>query len=146
MKAISGIVTVLVVIVILAFLTGAIYIVDETQQVVITQFGRPVGEAVTRAGLHIKMPIVQMANYFDKRLLQWDGDPNQILANNSVRNNSTFTIATLRIGAKTIEDVKFTVLHRQNNPIVLGSDVMRRIGRYTVDEEAREIIFEYRED
>jgi peptidoglycan-associated lipoprotein len=76
----------------------------------------------------------------------FDGDPNQILANNSVRNNSTFTMSTLRIGAKTIEDVKFTVSHRQNNPIVIGADVMRRIGQYTINEDAREIVFEYRED
>jgi len=78
MKTISGIVTGLVIIVVLAFLTGVIYIVDETKQVVITQFGRPVGKAVTNAGLHLKKPLIQMANYFDKRLLEWDGDPNQI--------------------------------------------------------------------
>lgn len=78
MKAISGIITALVVIVVLAFLTGVVYIVDETQQVVITQFGRPVGKAVTTAGIHFKKPLIQVANYFDKRLLQWDGDPNQI--------------------------------------------------------------------
>ncbi|MBL7068294.1 MAG: protease modulator HflC [Candidatus Omnitrophica bacterium] len=78
MRTISGIIIGLVVIVILAFLTGVIYVVDETQQVVITQFGRPVGDAVTAAGLHLKKPLIQMANYFDKRLLQWDGDPNQI--------------------------------------------------------------------
>ncbi len=78
MKIISAIVVGLVVIVILAFISGVVYIVDETQQVVITQFGKPIGNAVTEAGLHFKKPIVQMANYFDKRLLEWDGDPNQI--------------------------------------------------------------------
>ncbi len=70
---------VLVVVSALLFVTGAIYIVSETQQVVITQFGKPVGEPVTDAGLHFKIPYpVQEARYFDKRLLEWDGDPNQI--------------------------------------------------------------------
>jgi len=54
------------------------YTVDETQQVVITQFGRPVGEAVTTAGLNFKTPFLHKANYFEKRFLEWDGDPNQI--------------------------------------------------------------------
>ena len=60
------------------FLIGAIYLVSEVQQVVITQFGKPVGDPVTKAGLHFKLPFVQEAHYFDKRLLEWDGDPNQI--------------------------------------------------------------------
>ena len=58
--------------------SGALYVVDETQQVVITQFGEPIGEPVTQAGLYFKLPVVQIANYFDKRILRWDGDPNQI--------------------------------------------------------------------
>lgn len=56
----------------------SIYVVNETQQVVITQFGRPIGDAVTEPGLKIKTPFVQKANYFEKRYMEWDGDPNQI--------------------------------------------------------------------
>lgn len=58
--------------------SGAFYTVDETQQVVVTQFGQPIGEPITVAGLKFKMPITQTANYFEKRILTWDGDPNQI--------------------------------------------------------------------
>lgn len=58
--------------------SGAFYIVDETQQVVVTQFGKLVGNPIAEAGLHLKMPFVQTANYFDKRILEWDGDANQI--------------------------------------------------------------------
>ena len=54
------------------------YIVSETQQVIITRFGQPVGAAVTEAGLHFKIPFIQTANFFDKRFLEWDGDPNQV--------------------------------------------------------------------
>jgi len=59
-------------------LSQSIYVVNETQQVVITQFGRPIGEAVTEPGLNIKTPFVQKANFFEKRYMEWDGDPNQI--------------------------------------------------------------------
>jgi membrane protease subunit HflC len=68
----------LAIIVILAFMSGLVFIVDETKQVVITQFGRPVGQPITMSGLHFKKPLIQQANYFEKRVLQWDGDPNQI--------------------------------------------------------------------
>lgn len=54
------------------------YIVNEAEQVVVTQFGRPVGEAVVEAGIQFKLPFIQTANYFDKRYLEWDGDPNQV--------------------------------------------------------------------
>ncbi len=57
---------------------GAFYTLQEGQQAVIVQFGRTVGEPVTTAGLHLKMPLIQEVRRFEKRLLTWDGDPNQI--------------------------------------------------------------------
>jgi membrane protease subunit HflC len=59
-------------------LSGAFYVVREGEQVVITQFGRPVGEPVKDAGLNFKIPFIQAVNRFEKRLLNWDGSPNQI--------------------------------------------------------------------
>ena len=59
-------------------LSGTVYQVGMTQQVVITEFGDPVGQAVTEPGLHVKKPFIQKANYFDKRFLEWNGDPNQV--------------------------------------------------------------------
>jgi modulator of FtsH protease HflC len=56
----------------------AAYIVDETEQVVVTQFGKVVGNPKTEAGLYFKIPVIQQANYFPKNLLQWDGDPGQV--------------------------------------------------------------------
>jgi membrane protease subunit HflC len=62
-----------------AFLVyNAAYTVDETQQVIITQFGRIVGTPKTDPGLRFKVPFIQRANYFAKNLLDWDGDPGQI--------------------------------------------------------------------
>lgn len=60
------------------FLFTAAYVVDETEQVVVTQFGRVVGEPKTEPGLYFKLPVIQQATYFPKNLLQWDGDPGQI--------------------------------------------------------------------
>jgi membrane protease subunit HflC len=61
-----------------AFLTGGAYIVKEYNQVVITQFGKPIGAPITEAGLHFKIPFIQKANRFDKRALEWDGAPNEM--------------------------------------------------------------------
>jgi len=57
------------------------YILREGQQAVITQFGAPVGQPVTEAGLKFKTPFIQHVQYFEKRILIWDGDPNQIPTN-----------------------------------------------------------------
>lgn len=58
--------------------SGVFYTVEEGQQAIVLQFGRPVGETVTQAGLHFKLPFIQEVRRFEKRLLIWDGEPNQI--------------------------------------------------------------------
>ena len=59
-------------------LFSSAFVVSEPEQVVITQFGRPVGEPITSPGLYFKVPFVQTVNRFDKRFMEWDGDPNQV--------------------------------------------------------------------
>ena len=54
------------------------YTVSETEQVIITQFGEPVGEPVISPGLHFKIPFIQRLNVFENRFLEWDGNPNQV--------------------------------------------------------------------
>ena len=66
----------LLVIVIIGF--GSIYIINETEQAIVTQFGKPVGGAKMDAGLHFKIPIIQKVIKFDKRILEWDGSANEI--------------------------------------------------------------------
>jgi membrane protease subunit HflC len=56
-------------------LPGAFYTVEQTEQVILTQFGRPVGAPVVEPGLHFKLPFIQTVNSLDKRFLQWDGAP-----------------------------------------------------------------------
>ena len=57
---------------------SSIYTVSETEQVIRTQFGRPVGGVINRPGLHVKLPFVQDVHRFDKRWLEYDGDANEI--------------------------------------------------------------------
>jgi len=69
---------IIVVVVLLILLANSLYILDERHQVIITQFGDPVGDAITNAGLHFKIPFIQKVHTFEKRILEWDGDPKQI--------------------------------------------------------------------
>jgi len=62
----------------LIIILSAFYQVTETEQVIITQFGKPVGDPVIDPGIHVKLPFIQKANFFEKRFLEWDGDPNQV--------------------------------------------------------------------
>jgi len=57
---------------------ASVYIVTEGQQAIITQFGKPIGDPITSAGLYMKKPFIQEVRYVDKRILSWDGYPNQI--------------------------------------------------------------------
>lgn len=57
---------------------GSFFVVDETEQVILLQFGKPIGEPIKEAGLHFKIPFIQDVKVFEKRVLQWDGDENQI--------------------------------------------------------------------
>lgn len=77
-KATRNIIVIVVAFAILIVLLNALYVVSETNQVIITQFGEPIGDAITKPGLHMKVPFIQKANYFEKRWLEWDGDANQI--------------------------------------------------------------------
>ncbi|MEC8209290.1 MAG: SPFH domain-containing protein, partial [Verrucomicrobiota bacterium] len=59
-------------------LRASIYTLDQAEQAVIVQLGAPVGDPVTKPGLHFKLPFIQEVRRFDKRVISWDGDPNQI--------------------------------------------------------------------
>jgi modulator of FtsH protease HflC len=75
MNPVKPIVLLVLVGIVVFILTSALYAVSEIEQVIITQFGRPVGAAVTTAGLKLKVPFIQEVNRIDKRILEWDGSP-----------------------------------------------------------------------
>ena len=72
--------TIILIFVLAVFIIGfsSIYIINEAEQAVVTQFGKPVGGAITDAGLHFKTPLIQTVIKFDKRILEWDGSANEI--------------------------------------------------------------------
>ena len=74
---IKGALIALVIVGILLIFSSA-YVVDETEQVVVTQFGRVIGQPKNAPGLYFRIPFIQNATYFPKNLLQWDGSPGQI--------------------------------------------------------------------
>jgi membrane protease subunit HflC len=62
----------------LLLVSSAAYVVNEVEQAIITQFGEPIGDPVTEPGLHFKIPLLHEVHRFDKRFLEWDGDPNEL--------------------------------------------------------------------
>jgi membrane protease subunit HflC len=105
----KGPIILIVLLVVGVFVYQSAYIVNETQQVVVTQFGRIVGSPVTSPGLKFKLPFIQNANYFPKILLSWDGDPGQIPTL-----DKTFIYVDTFARWKIVDPVKF--FQTVNNP------------------------------
>ncbi|WP_375584360.1 protease modulator HflC [Cyclobacterium xiamenense] len=74
----SKILYIVLVIVGLVLVGQSVFILDETQQAIVTQFGKPVGEPRTSPGVNFVIPFIQKVQFFDKRYLEWDGDKNQV--------------------------------------------------------------------
>ncbi len=72
------VITAFIIAAVLLLLDNSVYKVRETEQVIITQFGKPVGDAVTEAGLKFKVPFIQQVNPIEKRILEWDGNPSNM--------------------------------------------------------------------
>lgn len=77
-KSIFGGVILILALAALPILFSSMYAIDEAEQAIVIQFGRPVGNTISEPGLHFKLPFIQEVRRFDKRLISWDGDPNQI--------------------------------------------------------------------
>jgi len=105
----TGPIILIVLLVVGVFVYQSAYIVNETQQVVVTQFGRIIGSPVTSPGLKFKVPFIQNANYFPKNLLSWDGDPGQIPTL-----DKTFIYVDTFARWKIVDPVKF--FQTVNNP------------------------------
>ena len=56
----------------------SLFRIDETEQIIITQFGKPVGGVMAEAGLKVKLPFIQKVNRIEKRILLWDGSANDM--------------------------------------------------------------------
>jgi modulator of FtsH protease HflC len=75
---IRNILLIILAVAIISVTFSGVFILDETQQAIVTQFGKPVGQPRTQPGMNFKVPFIQKVQYFDKRFLEWDGDVNQV--------------------------------------------------------------------
>lgn len=75
---IRNILLIILAVAVIAVTFSGVFILDETQQAIVTQFGKPVGQPRTQPGMNFKVPFIQKVQYFDKRFLEWDGDVNQV--------------------------------------------------------------------
>ena len=119
-------------------LSGVFYTVDQTEQVIITQFGKPVGDPITGPGLHFKIPFVQNVNSLDKRFLEWDGAPVAI----PTRDKTYIHVNTF--ARWRIEDPKlyFVRLHDERSAQsrledILGSETRNSIAKHDLIEIVR---------
>ena len=123
---------------ILFVLGGALYTVHETETVILTQFGRPVGEPVTEPGLHFKTPFVQEVNRLEKRILEWDGDPTEMPTKDKMY-ISVDTFARWRISDPSTYFVKLGSERRALSRLedIIGSEVRTAIAGHELIEVVR---------
>ena len=129
---------IIIVVILVIALFAAAYVVDETEQVVITRFGKAVGDPIKDPGLNFKIPWFEKANYFPKNLLEWDGDPGQVPTL-----DKTFISVDTFARWKIVDPLKF--FRTVNNPQaalgrlddIIGSTVRNFITSYNLIETVR---------
>ena len=112
----------------LVLIFASTYTVSETEQVIITQFGQPIGAPVTEAGLHFKTPFVQTVNRIEKRILEWDGDVTEMPTKDKLY-ISIDTFARWRIKDA---QIYFIRIHDERSAISRISDILGSETRNTV--------------
>lgn len=123
----------------LAVVGGAsLYTVSETEQIVITQFGKPVGEPVLEAGLHFKLPFIQKVLRFDKRLLPWDGPTSPMPTRDKVyievNTFARWRISDPRVFLEKLRDERGAISRLTD---ILGSETRNVIARHDFIEAVR---------
>jgi membrane protease subunit HflC len=138
MKKVVGLMVAIFVVVILLFITGAIYTVRENQQVILTQFGKPVGDPITEAGLHWKIPFIVKVNVLEKRVLAWDGVSSQMATRDKtyiqVDTFARWEISDPLAYFKSLRDER-TALSRLDD--ILGSETRNAVAKHDLIEVVR---------
>lgn len=122
----------------LFLLASSAYIINETEQVIITQLGKPIGEPITKAGLYFKYPFIQEVNRIEKRILEWDGVPNEM----PTKDKTYIRVDTF--ARWKIKDAKQYFLRFRDEPSaqsrledILGSETRNAIARQELIEVVR---------
>lgn len=118
--------------------SASLYSVSETEQVIITQFGKPVGDTVSEAGLHVKAPFIQKVNRFEKRILEWDGPPGRMPTKDKVYivvdNFARWRISDPRVFLENLRDERGAQSRLTD---ILGSETRNVIARHDFIEAIR---------
>lgn len=119
-------------------LGGAFYTVHETDTVILTQFGRPVGEPITEPGLHFKTPFIQDVHRLEKRVLEWDGRPVE-MPTKSKTYIIVDTFARWRIGDPAKYFVSVNEERRAQSRLedIIGSEVRSAVAAHELIEVVR---------
>jgi membrane protease subunit HflC len=138
MKSQSLVGLVLIVLLALVVGLGATYTIHQREQVIITQFGDPVGEPVTEAGLHFKVPFIQKVNRIEKRILAWDGAPSEMPTK-----DKTYIVVDLFARWRVADPLEFfrrlrderSALSRLDD--IIGSETRNTVARHELIEVVR---------
>ena len=146
----SSVISAVIVIVVIAVfigVTSTFYILNEGQQAIIVRLGKPVGDTITEPGLKIKVPFIDTVRYFEKRLLIWDSDPNQIPTKGRefiwVDATARWRIADARKFLESVTTVESAQLRLDD---VLDSAVRDEVSRSELVELVRSTTWEVPED
>ena len=119
-------------------LSSGTFTINQAEQVIITQFGKPVGEPITEPGLHFKLPFIQDINRIDRRFLEWDGAPVAI----PTKDKTYIRVETF--ARWRIQDAKtyFVRLHDERSALsrledILGSETRNAVARHELIEIVR---------
>ena len=138
MKKTFGFIIAALVLIVLLFVTGTIYTVREDQQVILTQFGKPIGDPITEAGLHFKLPFIVKVNVIEKRVLAWDGDSAQMPTRDKtyiqVDTFARWEISKPLLYFKTLRDER-SALSRLDD--ILGSETRNAVAKHDLLEVVR---------
>jgi len=136
-KAFSILLLIAAVLALLA-VSGAFYTVSETEQVIITQFGKPVGEPISQAGLHFKTPFIQDVHSIDKRVLEWDGPVAEMPTKDKLY-IVVDTFARWRISDPAQYFIRLSDLRRAQSRLddILGSETRNTVARHELVEMIR---------
>ena len=138
MKKVFGFITAVLVLIVLLFVTGTVYTVREDQQVILTQFGKSIGDPITEAGLHFKLPFIVKVNVIEKRVLACDGESAQMPTRDKtyiqVDTFARWEISEPLVYFKTLRDER-SALSRLDD--ILGSETRNAVAKHDLLEVVR---------
>ena len=138
MKKVFGFITAVLVLIVLLFVTGTVYTVREDQQVILTQFGKSIGDPITEAGLHFKLPFIVKVNVIENRVLAWDGESAQMPTRDKtyiqVDTFARWEISEPLVYFKTLRDER-SALSRLDD--ILGSETRNAVAKHDLLEVVR---------